>query len=269
MRRGVTMIGFVVSGLLLAACSGGSGGSSAAPGSGNPSGGTLEGPTWQLTSYSVGGTLQTVPGGVYVDARFAAGRVAGSAGCNGYSGGYQVSGSSLTIGPVAATKMFCPPPAGTVESDYLAALDRVAAYAASPTTLTLFGAGGATILQYAAAPGGGLTGVTWHVVAYNNGKQAVQSVAGGSDPTATFTVDGTVSGNATCNTYHGPATTRGNQITIGPLASTRMACASDALNAQEAAILAALQGAETFDVQGNRLELRDAGDALMIQFERR
>lgn len=269
MRRAVTAIGFVVSGLLLAACSSGSGGSSTAPGSGNPSGGTLEGRTWQLTSYAAGGTFQAVPGGVYVDARFASGRVAGSAGCNGYSGGYHVSGSSLTISQIAATKMFCPPPAGTVETDYLAALARVAAYTASPTTLTIFDDGGATILAYAAAPSGGLTGVTWHAVAYNNGKQAVQSVATGSDPTATFAGDGTVSGNATCNTYHGPATTRANQIAIGPLASTRMACASDALDAQEAAILAALQAAKTFDVQGSRLELRDAGDALMVQFERR
>ncbi len=119
------------------------------------------------------------------------------------------------------------------------------------------------------APGGGLTGVTWHAIAYNNGKQAVQSVATGSDPTATFAGDGTVSGNATCNTYHGPATTQRNRIAIGPLASTRMACSSDALTAQEAAVLAALQAAKTFDVQGNRLELRDADDALMIQFERR
>jgi heat shock protein HslJ len=114
-----------------------------------------------------------------------------------------------------------------------------------------------------------MPGVTWHATAYNNGKQAVQSVAIGSDPTALFGTDGTVSGNGTCNTYNGPAMITGNRIAIGPLVSTKMACASDALNAQEAAYLAALEGAQSYDIRGKRLELRDAGGTLMASFEQR
>ena len=78
-----------------------------------------------------------------------------------------------------------------------------------------------------------------------------------------------MSGNATCNTYNGPVKIAGNLITIGPLVSTKMACASDALNAQETAFLTALQATETYDIRGNRLELRDANTSLMAEFEQR
>lgn len=41
---------------------------------------------------------------------FTADRLSGLAGCNRFSGGYTQSGETLTIGPVAATRMFCPDP---------------------------------------------------------------------------------------------------------------------------------------------------------------
>ena len=41
---------------------------------------------------------------------FRADRVSGLAGCNQFSGGYSQSGETLTIGPIAATRMFCPEP---------------------------------------------------------------------------------------------------------------------------------------------------------------
>ena len=157
----------------------------------------------------------------------------------------------------------------TVESAYLGNLAKTASYTLASDTLTLLDASGAKLLVFGAAKAGGLTGVTWHAIAYNNGKQAVQSVAAGSDPTAVFAADGTVSGNATCNTYNGPVKIEGSLIKIGPLMSTKMACASDELNAQEAAFLAALQATETYDIRGNRLELRDANTPLMAEFEQR
>ena len=42
--------------------------------------------------------------------QFTADRLSGLAGCNRFSGGYSQSGETLTIGPVAATRMFCPDP---------------------------------------------------------------------------------------------------------------------------------------------------------------
>jgi heat shock protein HslJ len=88
----------------------------------------------------------------------------------------------------------------------------------------------------------------------------------GSDPTAVFGTDGSVSGNATCNTFNGTYTIDGHRITVGPLATTRMACATDELNAQEAAYLAALQGAAIYQIRGTSLELRDASGATAVTY---
>lgn len=263
MRRARLVVVFVAFFVLLAACTAGGGASA------GPTGGKLDGTTWTLTSFLDGATLKDLPEGVYADARFDGTKVAGSAGCNGFSGAYVASGSSLTVTGIASTKMACPPPASTVETAYLAALAKSAAYTATTESLTIFDAGGARLLLFAAAKPGGLTGVSWHATAYNNGKDAVQSVAIGSDPTVVFGTDGTVSGNATCNTFNGPALITGNRIAIGPLISTKMACASAELNAQETAYLAALGSAQTYDILGKRLELRDAGGALMASFEQR
>src|SRR6185369_1496493 len=61
-------------------------------------------------------------------ATFADGTVTGSTGCNRFTASYALDGEKLEIGHVAATQMACPPPADKIERDYLAALDRVAAW---------------------------------------------------------------------------------------------------------------------------------------------
>jgi heat shock protein HslJ len=78
-----------------------------------------------------------------------------------------------------------------------------------------------------------------------------------------------VSGNAGCNQYNGPVVVEGDSITIGPLASTKMACADQAAADQEAAFLAALEAATTFEVRNQTLELRDDDGALQVSFETR
>ena len=104
------------------------------------------------------------------------------------------------------------------------------------------------------------------MIAYNNGKQAVTSVLAGSNITTEFGSDGTLSGNSGCNTYSGTYTVTGNQITIGPLASTRMACSDPAgIMEQETQFLAALQTAATYNIENATLELRTKDGALAVQ----
>ena len=70
----------------------------------------LEGRTWTLVSYGSPDNPQTVAAGSSVTATFdlAAGQVGGSAGCNSYSGGIAVDGSSLSMtSPMAVTMMAC------------------------------------------------------------------------------------------------------------------------------------------------------------------
>jgi len=236
--------------------------SSAVLAAGGGTGGTLEGHTWVLKSYAVGTTMTDVPSSVTADATFIGGAVSGSAGCNVYSGSYTASGAALTFGPLATTMMACPSPQDTVETAYLAALGKSATYTATASTLTIYDAAGAEILLYSAGSPAAITGTTWHLRAYNNGKQAVVSVLNGTDPTAVFGTDGQVSGNATCNTYFGPYTITGSTIKVGPLGSTLMACPDAAQQAQETQFLAALQAATTYEVRGLVLEMRDASGAM-------
>jgi len=253
------VIGVLAASLALAACNSGGGGATT-----GGTGGKIEGVNWALKSYDASGTLKDVSAGVSADARFEAGKVSGSAGCNQYNGAAKISGVTIAVTGISSTLMACLPPASDVEAAYLANLNKSASFTATADSLTTFDGSGATLLVYAV--GTGLTQGEWHVTGYNNGRQAVVSIAAGSDPTAVFGTDGTVSGNATCNRFNGPYKVDANKITIGPLATTMMACATDELSAQEAAYLAALQGAATYQIRGATLELRNASDAIAVTF---
>jgi heat shock protein HslJ len=108
------------------------------------------------------------------------------------------------------------------------------------------------------------------VIGYNNGKQAVVSVLLDTSMTASFGKDGALSGNSGCNTFSGTFKLDGNQITIGPLASTMMMCSDPAgVMDQEAQYLAALQSAATYQIEGNVLELRTQDGALAANFSKK
>lgn len=264
MRTATSIVGLVIATAALGGCSllsSGSGGT----------GGTLEGKTWVLETFEQDGTRKTVPADVAVDAEFDAttSTVSGSAGCNRYTGPYTASGSDLTFGNLATTMMLCIGDAGDVETAYLANLAAVKTYTASEDALTMHDADGTAILSYAAAAAGTLEGVTWHAVGINNGNNGVESVVEGTDPTAVYDPAGTISGNGGCNQFNGPAVVDGSSVKIGPLASTKMACADEAASRQETNYLAALEAATTVDLRSGRLELRDDTGALQVAFETR
>jgi heat shock protein HslJ len=270
MRTRTSFLGIAIATVALAACTSSGGGSSASSAAGG-AGGELTGKTWVLSTYEQDGTRKEVPAGVVVDATFdgTASTVSGTGGCNRYNGSYTVSGSNLTFGLISSTEMACEEPAMGVEGAYLANLATVKTFTATEDSLTLHDADGTAILAYAAAAAGTLDGVTWHATGINNGQQAVVSVADGTDPTMVYDAAGTISGNAGCNTYSGAAVVDGSSIEIGPLMSTKMACADDAANTQETAFLAALENATTVELVGTHLELRDAEGALQVSFEAR
>jgi heat shock protein HslJ len=250
---------------ITAACSA-TGGASGAPASGSAggSGGTIEGVNWRLTTLPSGEALADVPSGVTADARFAGGRVTGSGGCNSFTGPAVISGASITVGPLASTEMACDGPAGDVEQVYLPNLTAVASYTATADALTMFDDSGEEILVYAAGSSNPLEG-DWNVTGYNNGKEAVVSPIQGTELTATFTGD-QVSGSAGCNQYNGSYTLDGDTVTIGPLATTRMACEPDVMD-QETAFLTALQTPDLgVEVNGANVTLRDASGATQAVF---
>jgi len=231
------------------------------------SAGDLTGNSWTLSELS-GNALVS---GSVITAQFSTdGKVSGSAGCNRYSGSYTTSGNKISFpSPMASTMMMCDSAVMDQETAYLNALSNVKTYSVKNDQLTLFGSDGTTLGVYK-AQSQDLSGSTWDVISYNNGKQAVTSVMTGTSLTASFGTDGTLSGNSGCNSYSGSYKMNGNQITIGPLASTKKFCGDPAgIMDQESQYLAALQSAATSQVEGNTLELRTQDGALAVQFNKK
>jgi len=193
------------------------------------------------------------------------GKVSGSSGCNQYSSTYTVTGSTIKITtPMAATLMACSQELMDQESAYLKALGEAKTFSVAGDELTLSGADNKSLLVYK-SQSQDLSGTSWEVIGYNNGKQAITSVLAGSTITLDFASDGTLSGNSGCNSYNGSFTVTGKQITIGPLASTRMACADPAgVMEQESLYLAALGSAATYQIKDTGLELRTKDGALAV-----
>ena len=258
MRRMLIGLGIVTLGLMAAACSTTGGGSAAKGGTG----GTLDGTAWTLKTQDIKGVSTAVPAGMVVDAQFAKDRVHGFAGCNTYSASATISGSSLTIGQAASTMKACEPAVSAVETAYLANLALTKTYTATADTLTIFDTDAKPILVYGAASANPLEG-EWNVTGYNNGKQAVTSPIAGTTLTATFTPDGQVAGNSGCNTYHGAYKLDGTSLTVGPLASTMMAC-DQAIMDQETQFLTALQTPTKVETSGATVTLRDASGAMQV-----
>ena len=251
------VISLCVGMMILAACTS----------SGSQQGGDLTGKVWALTE------LMGKPpmAGTGISAEFTAdGKVAGSAGCNRYSGTYTVSGGNITFSTqMAMTMMMCEQAVMDQESAYMQALGEAKTFAVNGDQLTLTGGDGTQLAVYK-AQSQDLAGTNWEVTAYNNGKQAVIGVLEGTTLTASFGKDGSMSGNSGCNDFNGPYKIDGDQITIGPLASTMKMCSDPAgVMDQEAQYLAALQSAANYQIEGNVLQLRTKDDALAAMFNRK
>jgi heat shock protein HslJ len=110
---------------------------------------------------------------------------------------------------------------------------------------------------------GSLAGTTWRLTdAAGTGAtdEAVAALA--------FADDGTVAGTTGCNSLTGPYTVEGDSITIGPLATTRALCTSQPLQDQETALLAGLEAASSWSIEGDVLVLADEGGTAVATFER-
>jgi len=94
-----------------------------------------------------------------------------------------------------------------------------------------------------------LVGVTWTLDEATRGALAQDADEVDAEITLEFTDDGTVSGGSACNTFSGPyeADAEGS-LTLGPLASTQMAC-DDAVMALEANYLQTLDQVSAFAIE--------------------
>lgn len=110
------------------------------------SGMTLDGTNWKLVD--VGG--RPAVAGEDVTLQFAGGEFTGFASCNNYRGTFTSSGTTLTLGPAAATRRACIEDARNAqETAYLGALAKVASYTVDGDRLTLRDSSGAALATFA------------------------------------------------------------------------------------------------------------------------
>jgi heat shock protein HslJ len=101
-----------------------------------------------------------------------------------------------------------------------------------------------------------LEGSSWQVIGHNNGIQAVVSFIIGTEITANFGEDGTLSGSAGCNNYNATYEVDGDNISIGPAAATRMFCPEPkGIMEQEVQYLTGLETASTYLIEVDKMEM--------------
>jgi heat shock protein HslJ len=252
---------------VLAAC-GSSGGDSAA--GGDAAAPPLAGTSWTLVSYAdaSGAPVEATPspdsGSLAFDSD---GRFSGSTGCNRIAGTYAQDGSSLTMTAGPMTMMACSGAVAVQETAVIDALGKVTSFAAD-AQLVLKGADGTALLTYDPTLTE-LAGTSWQATGINNGKEAVVSQAGTESVTAVFGTDGQVSGSGGCNQYSGSFSTGdGNSLAFGPIAATARACADPAIDEIEANYFAALPKVTSYEVEADRLTLRDDTGATQVTYTR-
>ena len=127
---------FVLSGVILAACSGGDSNSVVG--------------TWKLASYGSPGNLTPAVPDVDTSITFSEdGKVEGNVGCNGFGGDYSVDGNTITFGQIVSTLMFCEGPVGDQETTTLNVLAGTATYAMEGDSVTITSADGSSVIVLA------------------------------------------------------------------------------------------------------------------------
>jgi heat shock protein HslJ len=124
---------------------------------------------------------------------------------------------------------------------------------------------GFVVLIMVAVNSGDLEGHTWEVEEMTLHALPVKPIEG-TTMTAEFK-EGTIGGLATCNTFSGGYTVEGNAMTIGPLATTLMACTNPpGATEQESSYLGLLSTVDAFEVSGDQLTL-SSQDIVVLKYK--
>jgi heat shock protein HslJ len=196
-------------------------------------------------------------------------QIAGTDGCNRYHGSYTLNADKLSINKhIASTMMACPEPITRQAAAYISALMATVSYKIDGQQLLLMNASGKTLARFN-KQAMELGGTAWQVLSVNNGKQAVVSTIIGSKLTVNFSTDGKLSGLAGCNQYTASYEVSGKTIKISSVAATRKLCMKlEGIMEQEAQFLRTLETVTSYRIDGTRLELRTATNALAIMAKR-
>jgi heat shock protein HslJ len=188
------------------------------------------------------------------------GRYSVRADCNSGAGSWSSDGASfrMTGGPM--TLAACGE--GSVDTRFLELLGQVSRATRESNRLSL--ASGDASMIFEAMPALSIAGTSWLVHAVNNGREAVASVLTDTELTIAFDAEGQVAGSAGCNRFTGSFTVEAQTLTFSPLATTRMTCMGEGVVEQEQNFLAALASVATWEIRGERAQLRTEEGTLAV-----
>ena len=221
----------------------------------------LVGPTWVLTAMGEAANPPAAEAGVSVTAEFSAeGGLSGSAGCNRYTTGYEITPEGgMSTGMAASTMMFCDK-GMEQESAFLAALNQAQAYKISGATLEITYAGGLLRFSARSLP---LEFTQWEASTFNGAPVSVNApltmlFTPGENP-----VSGMVSGLLVCNRYGSGYTTADGSLTLELPAMTSMYC-GEGLQESEVQYLAFLEKAQSYVILGEQMTIRGEGGSAVF-----
>lgn len=225
----------------------------------------LKGNKWQLIEVD-GKAVPAQVNGRVPHLQFEDNRYAANAGCNTLGGEVHITGKNkIKFGQGMSTMMACPDL--DIEQSLSKAIIAVDSYTIAGDILSL-NKGGKTLAKFTLIKSEknkqALTG-TWELDYITGPRIAFEGLYPNKKPTITFdTNTKKVSGNSSCNNYHGTFNTENNQISFGPLATTKMACEGSGENVY----FSTLDKITSFDVNDNTLTLI-MGDIAMMRFQKK
>ena len=228
---------------------------------------SIEGVVWQLQSYvDADGKTQPALADAPATIIFLGGKFIGDTHCNSVTGEYTLDGDEITTQMGPSTLRACESDIASQEGGMMYGLAHAARYKIDDGELTLMDADGNALLIFVAQPAPELTGSTWQLISFNNGKGGMESNLATEKISITFGEDGQVSGNAGCNAFTGSYQIDGNRMTFGQLVTTRKMCSKpEGVMETEQAFLKNLSHVTTFSVMGDTLTLYDKhGDRLLV-----
>lgn len=226
----------------------------------------LQDQLWVLVASGDPANPTVVAEGIKITANFNPdGTVNGSGGCNNYTGGYTLAGDQISVGPLASTMMFCET-GSQEETAYLAALQQAKTFAFTPEgRLQIFydpgdGTQGVLIYAIGQVP---LVGTNWVLLSFGSPDDPTP-VEPGVVITAVFNEDGSLAGEAGCNTYVAGYTAQDGEMTVSMPVSTLRACTIGM--EQESAYLASIAKAESYTIGGPVLQITANGGAEVLTY---
>jgi heat shock protein HslJ len=229
-----------------------------------PDSNALSDTMWNLTGFSTSDSFTPLVLKTAITLDLSEERVSGTAGCNHYGSGYTLNGNAIQFSPEGfeSTLMYCDPPEiMDQETRYLSWLQKAETTLLEGDQLTIQTTEGVLIFEKAQHVA--LEGTDWQLNGIVEGDAVVSTFV--DEKINIQFENGIVNGSAGCNQYFADYMLDGENLSLGVIGATTMACEGET-GQREATFLAALAQTVGYRIERNTLTLLDANGNPLMNF---